>query len=117
MDAKAHTAFILSDNPLFAHGLERLLLQDCGMEVVGFAAGGEGFLDQIRALKPDVIIVDAGKKTPKPCLLLSRLLERQREVMVIRVSLEDNTAALFSGRRWTANAVEDLIRGIPSLGS
>jgi DNA-binding NarL/FixJ family response regulator len=112
MRAKVWTAFIISDSPLFARGLERLLQQRHGVKVVGFTGTDEGALDQIKKLKPDVIIVDAGRAAPEPGLLLSRLLQEQREARVLRVSLQDNTAALYTGRSWTANAIEDLIEGV-----
>lgn len=110
---RAWTIFILYDCPLFARGLERLLEQEGGVKVAGVAAKTtEEGLVQIRALKPDVIIVESGKGMREPCVLVSRLLQEQPEARVVRVSLEDNTAALYTGRRWTANRVEDLIKGI-----
>ncbi len=109
---KAWTVFILYDYPLFARGLERLLEQEGGVKVAGIAARSEEGLVQIRALKPDVIIVEAQEGMPEPCWLLTRLLREQPRARVVRLSLEDNTAALYTGRRWTANRVEDLIKGI-----
>lgn len=111
-NAKTWTAFILSGNPLFGRGLERLLQQEYGVEVVGSSEKSDDALAQIRLLKPDVIIVDAGRKMREPYLILSRLLGERPEVRVVRVSLEDNSAAVYTGRTWTANGVEDLIRGI-----
>lgn len=114
MRAKIWTAFIISDNLLFARGLERLLQQRHGVEVVGFTGMGEGVFDEIKKLKPRVVIVDSGKAIPELCLcmLVSRLLQEQNEAKVVRVSLQDNTAALYTGRSWAANAVEDLIEAI-----
>ena len=82
------------------------------MTVGGIAPKGEEALVQIRMLKPDVIIVEAEKGVPEPCWLVSRLLQDQPGARVMRVSLEDNTATLYTGRRWTANKVEDLVKGI-----
>lgn len=108
----AWTIFILCSNPLFARGLERLLEQQGGVKVTGVAAKTEEGLERIRALKPDVILVEAEKGMPEPSWLVTRLLQEQPEARVVRVSLEDNTASLYTGRRWVANRVEDLIRGI-----
>ncbi len=108
----AWSVFILYDYPLFARGLERLLKQEAGVTVGGIAPKSEEAFLQIRTLKPDVILVEAGKGMPEPCWLVSRLLQEQPEARVVRVSLEDTTAALYTGRRWTANKVEDLVKGI-----
>ncbi len=82
------------------------------MKVAGIAAKSEEGLVRITTLKPDVIIVEAQKGMPESCWLLTRLLREQPEARVVRLSLEDNTAALYTGRRWTANRVEDLVKGI-----
>lgn len=103
---------ILYGTPLFARGLEHLLREGAEVEVVGVGLRGRQALRAIRALKPDVILVETGKGMPKPCLLISRLLQEQYQAWVVQVSLGDNTAALYTGRRWTANGVEDLLRGI-----
>lgn len=112
----AWTVFILYDYPLFARGLERLLRQEGGVTVGGMAPKGEEALLQIRTLKPDVVIVEAEKGMPELCWLLTRLLQEQPQARVVRLSLEDNTAALYTGRRWTANRVEELIKGILEPG-
>ena len=112
----AWSVFILYDYPLFARGLERLLKQGGGVTVGGIAPKGEEAFRQISTLSPDVIIVEAGKGMPEPCWLVSRLLQEQPEARVVRVSLEDSTAALYAGRRWTANRVEDLVKGILDPG-
>jgi DNA-binding NarL/FixJ family response regulator len=109
---KVWTVFILYDHPLFAWGLEGLLQREQGLRVEGVAPKSEGALAQIRTLNPDVVIVEAEKGMPERCWLLSRLLQEQPQARVIRVSLEDNTATLYTSRCWTANRVEDLIRGI-----
>lgn len=104
--------FILYGASLFAKGLERLLKENAEVEVVGVGMQGRRALAQIRELQPHVIIVEAEKGMPEPCWLVTRLLQEQPEARVVRVSLEDNTASLYTGRRWVANRVEDLIRGI-----
>jgi|GEM_PF-2664243 len=105
------TAFILYDHSLFARGLERLLMQE-GVKVVGVSAKAKHPLAQIRRLKPDVIIDEVEKKEPEGEIFLSRLLKEQPQAKVVRVSLEDKTAVLYSGQRWTANSIEDLMKGI-----
>jgi len=102
--------FILSGTFLFARGLEHLLKEDAEVEVVGVGMGGRRALAEIRVLKPDVIIVEAGKGMPEPCWLVSRLLREQPQARVVRVSLEDNTATLYTGRRFVMAGPQDLVR-------
>ena len=73
-------------------------------------------LAQIQALQPRVIIVEGEKGTPEPCGLLTRLLQDQPEDRVVRVSLEDTIAVLYTGHWWTANRVEDLDPMAPHRG-
>lgn len=107
------TAFILYDNSLFASGLEQLLRQQ-GVAVVGLAAKTKKAIVQITELNPDVIIAEAGKEKPEAERLLSRLLREHPQVKVVLVSLENNTVTLYTGCRWTASTVEDLVKGIPT---
>jgi DNA-binding NarL/FixJ family response regulator len=109
---RAWTVFILYDCPLFARGLERLLQGEPGLRVEGIAPKSEEAFLHIRTVKPDVILVEAGEELPEPCWLVSRLLQEQPEARVVRLSLKENTATLYAGRRWVANRVEDLIKGI-----
>ena len=83
-----------------------------GVKVVGVSERAKQPFGQIRRLRPDVVIDEVEKKEPEGEMLLSRLLKEQPQAKVVRVSLEDKTAILYSGQRWTANSIEDLMKGI-----
>ena len=104
------TLFILYDHYLFARGLEELLQQEEGVKVVGVEARGEKAFFAIRALNPDVIIVEAREDESEPEMLLARSLHDHLQAKVVRLSMEDNSCILYSGARCTANSVEDLIK-------
>ena len=108
------TAFILYKYSLFARGLERLLEQVGGVQVMGVAVGDGKAFAQIKALKPDVVIVEAGRGESEPEMLLSRLLLERCQARVVRLNLEDNTCISYSGYRCTANSVEDLVKCVVS---
>jgi DNA-binding NarL/FixJ family response regulator len=104
-------AFILYENALFARGLERLLRQE-GIKVVGIAMQEKQALDRIRKVNPDVVIAEVESKKPESGLLVGQLLRELPRAAVVRVSLEDNSATLYTGHRWTANTADDLVKGI-----
>jgi len=105
------SVFILYANALFARGLERLLREE-GVKVVGSAMQDKQALDRIRKVEPDVIIAEVESKRPESGFLLGRLLRELPRSTVVRVSLDDNSATLYTGHRWTANTAHDLVKEI-----
>jgi DNA-binding NarL/FixJ family response regulator len=105
------SVFILYENTLFARGLERLLREE-GVKVVGMATQDKQALDRIRKAEPDVIIAEVESKNPESGFLLGRLLRKLPRSAVVRVSLDDNSATLYTGHRWKANTAQDLVREI-----
>jgi DNA-binding NarL/FixJ family response regulator len=79
---------------------------------VGVVLKDDKALERIRTLKPDVIIAEVERNKSGPEALLTKLLRKQPQAKVLRVSLEDNTATLYSARRWTADTVEELVEGM-----
>ena len=105
------SVFILYQNTLFARGLERLLREE-GLKVVGSAMQDKQALDRIKKAEPDVIIAEVESKKPESGFLLGRLLRELPRSTVVRVSLDDNSATLYTGHRWTANNAHDLVKEI-----
>ena len=109
------TVFILYHNYLFARGLQELLQQEKEMKVVGVEARGEKAFSSIRALNPDVIIVEAREDESEPEMLLARSLHDHLQAKVVRLSMEDNSCILYSGHRCTAQSVQDLLKCVLTL--
>ena len=105
------SVFILYENALFASGLERLLREE-GVKVVGSATQDKHALDRIRKVEPDFIIAEVESKKPETGFFLGRLLRELPQAAVVRVSLDDNSATLYTGHRWTANTGEELVKEI-----
>jgi DNA-binding NarL/FixJ family response regulator len=56
-----HTSvFIADDHPLLRDGLRQVIEREPGMRVVGEAGDGEAALQLMKALKPDVAVLDIG---------------------------------------------------------
>jgi two-component system response regulator NreC len=49
---------LVDDHTMFRAGVKALLEGEMGLEVVGEASNGEEGVDQVRALKPDVVVMD-----------------------------------------------------------
>ena len=52
------TILLVDDQALMRMGMSMVLGQADGMRVVGEAAGGESAIERVRALKPDVVLMD-----------------------------------------------------------
>lgn len=104
--------FILYDHPLFGLGLEKLLRQEKGIEVVGTTIRSHMSVEQLRAVRPDVIMVEGGEPG-----LASNLWEALKESLpgrVITVGLDENRATVYTTRRVPAAEVKDLVKAVKS---
>ncbi|MEW6210213.1 MAG: response regulator transcription factor [Acidobacteriota bacterium] len=52
------SVFVADDHPVFRRGLREIIEEDTGLAVVGEAPDGQAALEQIRALRPDVAVLD-----------------------------------------------------------
>lgn len=105
------SVFILYENGLFARGLEKLLRQE-GVKVVGSAMRVRQMIEQVRKLDPDVVIAEVEHEKPDAGTLLARLLGEHSRAALVRMSLDNNSATIYTGQRWTANTAEALVKGI-----
>lgn len=104
--------FILYDHPLFGLGLEKLLKQERGIEVVGTTVRSHMSVEQMKALRPDVIMVEGGEPG-----LASSLWEALKESLpgrVITVELDENRATVYTSRQVPAAEVKDLVKAVKS---
>ncbi len=104
------TAFILYRNSLFARGLEKLLQTQRGVVVTGVEKTSDKAFARIKDVKPDVVIIEAEEGESEPDALFCRFLREQSAAKMIRLNLRDNTAILYSGRRCTADSIENLMQ-------
>lgn len=105
------SAFIVYANVLFARGLARLLEEE-GVKVVGSAMQNQHALGRIKKAAPDVIITEIESNTPKSGIFLGRLLRELPSTAVLWLTLDDNSATLYTGHRCRANTAADLVKEI-----
>ena len=104
--------FMLSSHPLFSQGVESLLCQKAGLEIVGREMDVEKGLERIKQLRPDVVIVDNGDPTHDPTPTVMRILRERLGTRVIGLNLQDNTVYIYRGEQRIVRAVEDLLEAI-----
>jgi len=103
--------FILYRHPLFGRGLESLLKQEKGLEVVGAAWGDSKALHQIRSLRPDVVIVE-GEANSGQGPSLWEVLQESPSGRVISVDLEEDQATIYTTSRLAPAEAKDLIKAV-----
>lgn len=108
---KKLSVFILYHHPLFGRGLESLLKQERGLEVVGAAWRDPEALHQIRSLRPDVVIVE-GEANPGQGPSLWEVLRESPSRRVISVDLEEDEATVYTTSRLAAAEAKDLIKAV-----
>ncbi len=106
--------FIISRHRMFASGLESLLQQESGDEivVVGQETDLKQAIEKIEALQPDVVIL-ADNETWEDSLPAVFYILREKSVpKVIGLNLNNNNLFVYEARQGIAKNVKDLITAI-----
>lgn len=82
--------FLVDDHEIFRNGLKQLVDSEPDMEVVGEAGDGETALEVLRALSPDVIIMDIRMPGINGVETSSILLKREPQAKIVFFSLYDS---------------------------
>ncbi len=104
--------FMLSCHPLFSQGVETLLRQEPGLELVGREMDVEKALERIKELRPDVVILDSSNPKFDPIPGLIGSMRGFPGITVIGMNLTDNRICVFRWEEWIAQGVQDLTKAI-----
>jgi len=107
--AAAKRVFIFSRHPLFGQGVERLLLNEPGLAVVALEADANKAVEQITALKPDVIILDSSDPNCDPAPIFMHVLHLARRAEIVGLNLSDNVACVCNIEHILVGDVSDLL--------
>ncbi len=106
--------FIFSTHPLFGGCVEALLRGDEGLRIVGREKDlGKG-IEQVRALEPDVIIVDSNDFEASRALAMSCVLKEGLQPLVVGLNIRDNKVFVCKGEQSTIEELKDFIETIKS---
>ena len=104
--------FILSGHPLFCQGIEMLLRQEDGLEIVGRETDADRAIERVKELHPDIVIVDNDSLKQAPSPVMMQIWEQQFGTKIIGLSLLSNTICIYREEQRVARGVEDLIKAI-----
>ena len=90
---------VVDDHAIVRQGLRLLLSGETDIEVVGEAADGQMAIQQIRALRPDVVLLDLLMPGMNGIDVLKQLKDTQESpvMLVLTSSLEDQ---LITSEQW-----------------
>lgn len=107
---------------MFQHGLESLLSQQDGVDIIGRSCSPDLAFEQIKTLQLDVVIVDSTKLSAEVISKIIRVLSDYRDTKVIGLNLHDNQLTLYQHNQsvaveyqkleWHVDGITDLLKAI-----
>ncbi len=104
--------FIVSSQSLFSQGVESLLRQEKGLDIVGRETDVDRAAERIREFRPDAVIVDSGDPADDPMPAVMRILREGVGTKVVGLNLQDNTICIYRGEQRVVKEVKDLVEAI-----
>lgn len=102
--------FILTRHPLFAEGVETLLREQAGLEVVGRGDVSPETFSRIQELSPDVVVI--GTPGEEQETLVARVFQALPGLKVVALNLDDNRIHIHYRQTKVGRQVEDLVEAI-----
>ena len=101
--------FVLSRRSIFHEGIETLLSQQEGVEIVGHNTKPDAALACIEKYNSDVVIVNLDDPEPILSQTVLSILREKQDVSIIWLSLQDNIIRIYRGENKQVRQLEDLI--------
>lgn len=90
---------IVDDHPLFRHGLRDLIHAEMDLECCGEADCAPLALEEIRKLRPDLVVVDISLKGTNGIELIKSIKVEQPKLPILIVSMHDESLYAIRGLR------------------
>lgn len=100
--------FLFSSGTLFGGGMESLLRQESGLELVGCETDVSRALDQIRHLAPEVIVFEDGEAAAEARRVLMGVLGDSPRTRLIGLNPHDSTICVYRSDEQAVKDVGDL---------
>jgi DNA-binding NarL/FixJ family response regulator len=94
--------FVVDDHVLFREGLVWIIQQEKDLEVIGEAADGAEALEQLKKLKPHLVLVDVGLTGMSGIELAKKIRTISEEVRILMISMHQES--LYAERALRAGA-------------
>jgi DNA-binding NarL/FixJ family response regulator len=106
---------IVSDSPLFGSGVEKLLRNESKLEVVRGVACADKALEQVRAVSPDVVVVDSSAEDRDFSSLILNILDEKPRTKIIALHLDDEVISIYHGEQRVVRETRDLLQAIEEI--
>ncbi|NIN95376.1 MAG: hypothetical protein GTO49_10435 [Anaerolineae bacterium] len=103
--------FVLCKNLLFCRALETLIAAE-EIEVVGIETDGSRAMENIKLLKPEIVVVETGGEDILLDNFLPYLLRESPGSKVVGLSLAQNEIDVYYGHQRLVRKAEDLVKVI-----
>ena len=87
---------IVDDHPMVAEGIQSILEDHEGLEVIGTLSNGRAVVDQLETLAPDVILMDLNMPEVGGLMATELVMERRPETRVLILSMHDSPEYIAS---------------------
>jgi len=101
---------VVDDHALFRRGLELVLSEEPDINIVGEAADGVEAIQQVEALRPDVVLMDVRMPKASGIEAARTLRDRVPEARIIMLTVSDDEEDLFESVK--AGAVGYLLKEV-----
>ena len=95
----AFTILIADDHTLFRQGLKSLLEKYADIKVIGEAANSQHTIEQVRKLKPDLVLLDISMPGLSGLDIIPRIRKINPPTKVLILSMYENEEYLYRGLR------------------
>ena len=97
---------------MFLGGVETLLTQHSGVEIVGSGIDEDSAVECIERCNPDVILLNCDDPDPDLSPAVLCVLRKRPGSVIIGLSLKDNTINIYRGEDKQVLQVDDLLNAI-----
>jgi len=122
MRSKSTTVVLVDDHPMFRKGLRLLLEDESDFSVIGEAGDGEGAIELIKELAPDIAVLDISMPEMNGIDAAKNISTNYPGTKIVALSIhsekrfvEDMLIAGAAGYILKQSAPEDLVRGIRTV--
>lgn len=100
---------VVAEPSLFQEGIEKLLRQEQGLEIVGRETDPQEAVRRIKEACPDVVVLVDGEAATGFAPGLIRMVREGFHMRVVEVHLATNTVCLYWGERQSIREGRDLV--------
>ena len=100
---------VVSQPSLFEDGIEELLRQEQGLEIVGLETDPGQAIRRVKEDRPDVVILTDGDAATGLGAELLRLVREGFRMRIVEVHLATNTLCIYCGEQQPIREVRDLV--------